>query len=134
MNYNAKAASGFLNTLAKRGIDTDRGIACVDPRLTKHEDAVKKGPQDLVLSGASLRHDVLPVWGTRVDTRVTDWNKLARLVFVGKGSPEACQAVLQLANHWGLAPDVQTYTNSALGLECNGFVGNYLWHAQQGNR
>jgi hypothetical protein len=65
---------------------------------------------------------------------VTDWNKLARLVFAGKGSPEACQVVLQLANHWGLAiPDVQTYANSALGLDCNGFVGNYLWHVQKGN-
>jgi len=149
-NHNAKARSDFLNTLAKRGIDTelrvdtDRGIVYVDPRLTKHEDAVKKGQQDLMLSGSGPPLDV-PLsggrqtlrpfrlaWDTRVDTRVTDWNKLARLVFVGKGSPEACQVVLQLANHWGLAiPDVPAYANSALGLDCNGFVGNYLWHVQQ---
>jgi len=61
------------------------------------------------------------------------WTKLAHLVFAGKGSPEACQAVLRLANHWNLAPDVQAYADVALGLDCNGFVGNYLWHGQKGN-
>jgi hypothetical protein len=149
-NHNAKARSDFLNTLAKRGIDTElrvdtnRGIVYVDPRLTQHEDAVKKGKPDLMLTGngpplnvplggrSGTLRSVRLAWDTRVDTRVTNWEKLARLVFVGKGSPEACQVVLQLANHWGLAPDgVQAYANSALGLDCNGFVGNYLWHVQQ---
>jgi hypothetical protein len=150
-NHNAKARSDFLDTLANRGIntelrvDTDRGIVYVDPRLTEHEDAIKKGQHDLLLSGtgpppgvplSGRRGTDRPfrlTWDTRVDTRVTDWNKLARLVFAGKGSPEACQVVLQLANHWGLAiPDVQAYANTALGLDCNGFVGNYLLHAQKG--
>lgn len=129
-NYNTAAATTFLNTLKRRGIDTvleidgERGTTRVDPRLTAHADAQKKGQRDLVLSNQGLsRND------TRVDTRVANWDKLARLVFAGKGSPEACQAVLQLASHWGIAtPDLQSYADSAMGLDCNGFVGNYIWH------
>ncbi len=159
-NVNTTARSAFLAALAKRGIDTplridtDQGITRVDPRVTEHEDALKKhrqdllltgwlapGRHDLVLGGAGTHRDVRPLgvrraereWNSRMNTRVTNWNMLARLVFVGKGSPEACQAVLQLANYWGLAPDVQGYADSALGLDCNGFVGNYLWHAKNGN-
>jgi hypothetical protein len=72
-------------------------------------------------------------WDKTLNNYTNNWTKLAHLVFAGKGSPEACQAVLLLANHWGLAPDVQTYADVVLGLDCNGFVGNYLWHAQKGN-
>jgi hypothetical protein len=53
----------------------------------------------------------------------------ARYVFAGKGAPEHCQIVLQLAEHWNLAASgLQAYADAALGLDCNGFVGNYLWH------
>jgi len=105
-------------------------------------------PHDLRMSRRGLQRDVRPlgagladgrfrpIWNTRYNTRIFDeknWTKLAQLVFTGKGSPEACQVVLQLANHWGLAPDVQAYADSALGLDCNGFVGNYIWHVQHGN-
>ena len=155
MNDKAAVRAAFLAALAKPGIDTalridtGEGITRVDPRITAHEDALKKhrpdllltgllapSRHDLVLSGAGVQRDVRPLGvrraeralGSRVNTHVTDWNKLARLVFAGKGSPEACQAVLQLAHYWGLAPDVQAYADSALGLDCNGFVGNYLWH------
>jgi len=154
-NDKATARTAFLGALAKNGIDTAlridtvEGITRVDPRITEHEDALKKHRPDLlltgllassrhdfVLSGAGVQRDVRPLgvrraertWGSTVNTHVTDWNKLARLVFAGKGSPEACQAVLQLANYWGLAPDVQAYADDKLGLDCNGFVGNYLWH------
>ena len=159
-NVNTTARSAFLAALATRDIDTplridtDQGIARVDPRVTEHEDALMKHRQDLMLTGwlapgrndlvlsvAGMHRDVRPLgvrraereWNSRMNTRVTNWNMLARLVFVGKGSPEACQAVLQLANYWDLAPDVQAYADSALGLDCNGFVGNYLWHAKNGN-
>ncbi len=58
---------------------------------------------------------------------------MARYVFAGKGAPEHCQIVLQLADYWGLAPDgLQRYADEALGLDCNGFVGNYLWHVRKG--
>lgn len=152
--------STFLRTLAKRGIDTAlridtvEGITRVDPRVNAHNDALKKHRPDLlltgwlppsghdfVLSGAGVHRDVRPLGVRRAErvlplpgnTHVTDWDKQAHLVFVGKGSPEACQAVLQLANYWGLAPDVKAYADSALGLDCNGFVGNYLWHIQNGH-
>jgi hypothetical protein len=72
---------------------------------------------------------------TFIDTkRFVDFRTMARYVFSGKGSPEACQIVLQLAGQWGLAPDgLQKYADQALGLDCNGFVGNYLWHEKRGN-
>lgn len=29
--------------------------------------------------------------------------------------------------------DLQDYADANLGLDCNGFVGNYLWHSKNGN-
>ena len=102
-NYKEAAAKAFLDTLKERGIDTElrvdtaNGTTRVDPRLTQHADEIKKGRRDLVLGGQGLgRNDI------RVDTRVADWNALARYVFAGKGSPEACQIVLQLAFPLGI--------------------------------
>jgi len=53
--------------------------------------------------------------------------------FLGKGSPEDCQIVLQLAVLvGGIPPDkLQAWTDANLGLDCNGFVGNYLFHEVQ---
>jgi hypothetical protein len=43
--------------------------------------------------------------------------------------------VLQLADHWKLAPDgLQKYADKSLGLDCNGFAGNYLWHIRHTHR
>jgi hypothetical protein len=55
--------------------------------------------------------------------------------FYGKGSPEDCQIVLQLAMRFGLANQgsLQTYADNNLGLDCNGFVGNWLWYGLRGN-
>ena len=60
--------------------------------------------------------------------------------FYGKGSPEDCQIVLQLAvlvankhKPRKAQADLQTYCDTHLGLDCNGFVGNYLWHERAGN-
>jgi len=55
--------------------------------------------------------------------------------FYGKGSPEECQVVLQLAIRYGVFPKdkIQIYCdNGNIGLDCNGFVGNYLRHVRQG--
>ena len=64
---------------------------------------------------------------------------LIRYPFAGKGSPEGIQAVLQLAATDGagtsalVSPgDLQKYCDDFLGLDCNGFVGNYLRHEVQG--
>lgn len=55
--------------------------------------------------------------------------ELAR-VFTGKGTPELCAKALQLAEAFGLVkPTVmamQSYCDDFIGLDCNGFVGNYL--------
>jgi len=64
---------------------------------------------------------------------------LMRHPYVGKGSPEAVQVLLQLAaQELEGSPaivrpeDFQTYCDNWLGLDCNGFVGNYLRHEYQG--
>ena len=50
--------------------------------------------------------------------------------FIGKGSPEECDFVLQLATLvGGVRPErLQAWADDNLGLDCNGFVGNYLFH------
>jgi hypothetical protein len=50
--------------------------------------------------------------------------------FYGKGSPEDCQIVLQAALLFGgIRPErLQSWADANLGLDCNGFVGNYLFH------
>jgi hypothetical protein len=62
-----------------------------------------------------------------------NWGDLwyyARKAFVGKGSPEEAAITLQLADKFNLlkGADLQTYCDTFLGLDCNGFVGNYLVH------
>jgi hypothetical protein len=54
--------------------------------------------------------------------------------FWGKGSPEDCQIVLQLALRLALStPDqLQRWADANIGLDCNGFVGNYLCHVRLG--
>jgi hypothetical protein len=49
--------------------------------------------------------------------------------FTGKGSPEHCQIVAQLAVLSGrtTVDQLQKYCNDNIGLDCAGFVGNYLW-------
>lgn len=55
-----------------------------------------------------------------------------RRPFSGKGSPEDCQIVAQMAvllNRTSAA-NLQTYCDNNIGLDCNGFVGNFLWHGR----
>jgi hypothetical protein len=75
--------------------------------------------------------DVDPGTGSESIDGALLWN-LHRLPFTGKGAPEHCQIVLQLAYQWGLTTNLQQYADSNLGLDCNGFVGNYLWHGKDG--
>jgi hypothetical protein len=63
------------------------------------------------------------------------WEDLAPHVqppFSGKGSPEDCQIVAQMAVllNRTTAANLQNYCDSNIGLDCNGFVGNYLWHVR----
>ena len=55
--------------------------------------------------------------------------------FFGKGSPEDCQIVLQLAVllRNKTKADLQRYCDEYLGLDCNGFVGNFLFRVRKAN-
>jgi hypothetical protein len=97
--FNPAPEAAFLNTLDKTGIDMELRVDTGD------------GPRPIDKS---------------LDANVRAY---ARYAFAGKGAPEHCQIVLQLADHWNLASNgLQAYADAALGLDCNGFVGNYLWH------
>ena len=52
--------------------------------------------------------------------------------FFGKGSPEQNQIVLQLVVLLNIKTpaELQAYANENLGIDCNGFVGNYLLHGK----
>lgn len=54
--------------------------------------------------------------------------------FSGKGSPEDCQIAAQMAVlvKRTTVDNLQTYCDNNMGLDCNGFVGNYLWHERGG--
>jgi len=55
--------------------------------------------------------------------------------FYGKGSPEDCQITLEVAVLLGRSSldKLQSYARKHIGLDCNGFVGNYIWHVWQQN-
>jgi len=62
-----------------------------------------------------------------------DANVLRRCLhyaFEGKGSPEDCQVGAQLAvlRKRTTKANLQRYCDDHVGLDCNGFVGNYLWY------
>ena len=135
MNYNETAARAFLDALRKNGMDmvlrinTPAGPVRTDEHLTEMERAFQKRTR----VDATLHIEGVGGGTSLETTTVANWALLARYVFAGKGSPEACQVVLQLAYHWELTTNVQQYANDALGLDCNGFVGNYLWHVKKTN-
>jgi hypothetical protein len=56
--------------------------------------------------------------------------------FYGKGCPEEVQVTLQLAVRYGVVSKegIQAYCDEGnIGLDCNGFVGNYIRHVLQGH-
>lgn len=74
--------------------------------------------------------------------RHDDKDQLWRLIsypYVGKGSPEGVQAILQLASvelpgspAMAKPAKFQAYCDTWLGVDCNGLVGNYLRHVWGG--
>jgi hypothetical protein len=50
------------------------------------------------------------------------------MTFVGKGMPDDIRQTLRLAVRHGLAQkgELQKFCNNYIGLDCNGFVGNYM--------
>jgi hypothetical protein len=123
--YNERAAHAFLNKLDRSGIDI--------------ELRVDSGPEtfrilDRKPDGQFSVHEMTRIGAESVESDVFKRvRSFARYVFAGKGAPEHCQIVLQLVDHWKLAPDgLQAYADAGLGLDCNGFVGNYLLHVKRG--
>jgi hypothetical protein len=125
LNYNEAAAHAFLNRLDRSGVDVELTVDS-GPETFRIGHRKEDGGVDV--------HDMTRTGPARVDPHVLAQVRLmARYVFAGKGAPEHCQIVLQLADHWNLAPaGLQAYADKALGLDCNGFVGNYLWHVKRG--
>ena len=75
----------------------------------------------------------LTVSGRAVSFR--DVNVLRRCLhyaFEGKGSPEDCQVGAQMAvlRKRTTKANLPRYCQDHMGLDCNGFVGNYLWYAR----
>jgi hypothetical protein len=62
-------------------------------------------------------------------TQTVNTAELAQ-AFTGKGTPEVIADVLRLAEAFGLVGNtvaaMQTYCDDYIGLDCNGYVGNYL--------
>lgn len=87
--------------------------------------------------GATLTTHVKSVDGTNYHVEFDRWQDVwyyAHKSFYGKGSPEDAQITLQLAARFGLlnGGTLQKYCDDYLGLDCNGFVGNYLVHGYRG--
>jgi hypothetical protein len=87
--------------------------------------------------GATLTVHVTERDGARAHSEFDAWFPLwyfARKAFFGKGSPEAASITLQLAARFNLLEGLglQGYCDKYLGLDCNGFVGNYLVHGRRG--
>lgn len=89
------------------------------------------------------------IWGSTMFLTFRSWGELSPLMpravqaFSGKGSPEDVQLTLQLALRCGIVTrgGLQAYCDEMvdpnyprLGLDCNGFVGNYLRYRNSGTQ
>jgi hypothetical protein len=121
---NEAARKAFFDSLSKHHVDMELRVepgARSFRILHRNRDSTFAVTQQTVMGPEKVGSDFLK-----------QISVMARYAFVGKGAPEHCQLVLQLVDHWKLAPDgLQSYADNVLGLDCNGFVGNYLWHANR---
>lgn len=100
-----------------------------------HDFAMKGFPSDIALqvdTGEGLRALTDDEAKSFYQKGHSDALRALKGVYQGKGSPEFCQIALQLAAHWKLVNSdqaaLQKYADDKLGLDCNGFVGNFIWH------
>ena len=111
------------------------------PGKEEFSQAAKKYAYRLIDMEKPVKLVVRNVWGGKheliVSTKETFNKVVVRAVqaFSGKGSPEDVQLTLQLAARCGVATKgLQQYCDervddyARLGLDCNGFVGNYLMY------
>lgn len=76
-------------------------------------------------------------FGSTIEASFSDTDEMLRPLIAcynGKGSPEWFQIALQLAVQFKLTnvAGLQDYCNENFGMDCNGFVGNYLFRCVQG--
>jgi hypothetical protein len=101
--------------------------------------AIDRYTYELFNQGKPLVIQVMNIWHRDVEVNIStlaDWHQVrvrAVQAFSGNGSPEDVQLTLQLAARCGVAANgLQQYCDervdgySRLGLDFNGFVGNYL--------
>jgi hypothetical protein len=60
--------------------------------------------------------------------------RILHYAFEGKGSPQDCQVGAQMSvlQKRTTKANLQDYCNQNMGLDCTGFVGNYLWYVVGG--
>jgi hypothetical protein len=93
------------------GKNNASALIAKDKLLGKIQDEHRTTKKDVVVDGDS-------VIGKKVDIA---------LCFMGKGSPDDLALTLRLVSRYDLEEpgDLQGYADANLGLDCNGFVGNY---------
>jgi hypothetical protein len=102
-----------------------------------HDALMSKLIDHFAKKGTTLTVHVKPVGGGIEHSEFDTWKEVwyyARKAYFGKGSPEEVQITLQLAARFGLLGrgTLQDYCDKYLGLDCNGFAGNYLVHGFRG--
>jgi len=112
--------------LADRRPDVGRNLDALMGPIRNH--FAKPGVTLKVLVGlAELGEKVFYSW--------QDAWYFAKKALWGKASPEELQVTLQLALRFKVVPgpeSLQSYCDEKVGLDCNGFVGNYLEHGFRG--
>lgn len=117
--------------------------------LNSRETFLNKLRPHLDEKGETITVKVKSIYGEEAQT-FRSRGEIAPFVaapFFGKGSPEDVQIVLQLAVRYGLIgktqADIQKYCEGdekaktqmgRIGLDCNGFVGNFLRHSIGGRQ
>lgn len=107
------------------GLGWTKGWAALRGRIAKHGKKLGGGKYTLRFPLPSKTNPTPAV--TYEET--VNAPELAQ-AFVGKGSQEIIAQALRLAEAFGLvlgnAAAMQTYCDDFIGLDCNGYVGNYL--------
>src|SRR5262249_47633573 len=93
---------------------------------------LKHAPHGSKLSVRKSDSEIEPggsLYSPAITFEVVDTVSIAR-TFVGKGTPEDIAGTLRLALRYGLVkPDtasLQKYCDAYIGMDCSGFVGNFL--------
>ena len=100
-------------------------------KIRKHGTKIRKGTYSIWLP--------IPKPGADPEIQIEEVAVMAQFVgvFSGKGSPTAIRQTLKLTAAFGLcdatAASMNSYCQAFIGLDCSGFVGNYLKHMGHGS-